>query len=523
MTFPANLVPAQKVEPARERTSSAAANQEPDNGAEFKKYVEAQRNLAKDQAEQARERRARDKDDAAPARERAAKTQVPAKKTDDKALSQNTSDGDVAKAGTEASTPATQKHEVKGEGDKQHKQSVVELLRTVTASEVAPSSVAPTADVRAMSGSEPLQTSANLQAMLAKIDSNKTQSEVAPAQLEQSTPETPIGEGGERSAGLQDAALVAADLADPASSAAQLATKQAASAIAAAAPQKTEAAAENLVKDSSKTALLGTLAKGSKTAVQIEGKLQDAVLPNSKTPDISLANGQESSKADLKALLSEAGSSKAAEGAKLSGDALGEVKVLKVETHFAPLGELKGPSRQVAEAMTGPRTSAANAAQVIDEINQSLADLRKGQPMRALQIQLRPDNMGTVRVHMQLRGNELEISMMASTREAAEMLKADKQVLHRVLTQAGYKADATNLTIQFRDDAGEQFRGATGGQQDGQSAQSGRGGEGAQGGRDQARGEQGKEQGASSQTITNAEAPASGALQQRDLREGIYL
>ncbi|GHB18489.1 flagellar hook-length control protein FliK [Pseudovibrio japonicus] len=134
----------------------------------------------------------------------------------------------------------------------------------------------------------------------------------------------------------------------------------------------------------------------------------------------------------------------------------GEVKVVSVETHLPP-ADLGRPAQQVANALT-KQVPAAAAARAAEDLAAQTADKQAVKPIKALEIQLRPDNLGVVRANIQMRGGELEISLTASTREAADMLKGDRQALARVLQDAGYRTETQNITINFKDEMAGQMR-----------------------------------------------------------------
>ncbi|MTI16770.1 flagellar hook-length control protein FliK [Rhodobacteraceae bacterium RKSG542] len=135
-----------------------------------------------------------------------------------------------------------------------------------------------------------------------------------------------------------------------------------------------------------------------------------------------------------------------------------DVKVLKTETHLPPALDNRIPAKQVGDAIlkTLPeiRTAREQSAQL---------DIQRApQVMKQLDIQLRPDNLGVVKVSMQLRGNELNVSMVTSTIEAFEMLQKDTNVLSKILREAGYRAENAQISVQFKDDAADSFRQSTG-------------------------------------------------------------
>ncbi|SFK65640.1 chemotaxis protein MotD [Pseudovibrio ascidiaceicola] len=135
----------------------------------------------------------------------------------------------------------------------------------------------------------------------------------------------------------------------------------------------------------------------------------------------------------------------------------GEVKVVSLETHLPP-AELGRPAQQVASALSKQLSQAASAANTAQELAAQAADAKAAKPVKSLEIQLRPDNLGAVRANIQMRGGELEISLVTNTREAADMLKGDRQALARVLQDAGYRTETQNITVNFKEEVSDQMR-----------------------------------------------------------------
>lgn len=135
-----------------------------------------------------------------------------------------------------------------------------------------------------------------------------------------------------------------------------------------------------------------------------------------------------------------------------------EVKVVSVETHLPPAAEVGRPVLQVASALSKQISSANARADAAQDISAQVANQQNAKVIKSLEIQLRPDNLGVVRANIQMRGGELEISLITSTPEAAEILKGDRQALARVLQDAGYRTDASNISITFKEEVSDQMR-----------------------------------------------------------------
>ncbi|QUS57442.1 flagellar hook-length control protein FliK [Pseudovibrio brasiliensis] len=190
----------------------------------------------------------------------------------------------------------------------------------------------------------------------------------------------------------------------------------------------------------------------------------------------------------------------------------GEVKVVSVETHLPP-ADMGRPVHQVASVLTKQLPAAASAAKAAQEVLAQIAEAQAAKPMKALEIQLRPDNLGVVRANIQMRGGELEISLITSTQEAADMLKGDRQALARVLQDAGYRTETQNITVNFKDEMSDQMR------QPGQNQERfGRGNNS-----DSEAGEGGSQQNWDEQPQAEFAGTGQNEPNTQDLRSGIYL
>ncbi|MGH0004412.1 flagellar hook-length control protein FliK [Pseudovibrio ascidiaceicola] len=190
----------------------------------------------------------------------------------------------------------------------------------------------------------------------------------------------------------------------------------------------------------------------------------------------------------------------------------GEVKVVSLETHLPP-AELGRPAQQVASALSKQLSQAASAANTAQELAAQAADAKAAKPVKSLEIQLRPDNLGAVRANIQMRGGELEISLVTNTREAADMLKGDRQALARVLQDAGYRTETQNITVNFKEEVSDQMR------QPGQNQERFGRGENSEG----EGGESGTQQNWDDQPHADHAGVGQNEADAQDIRSGIYL
>jgi len=130
----------------------------------------------------------------------------------------------------------------------------------------------------------------------------------------------------------------------------------------------------------------------------------------------------------------------------LPDEAAGTVKVLRQETHFAPNMRLS-PAQQVGDQMaTALKEMAAGNASG----QTGLSAKAEGPVLKTLDIQLNPHELGTVKVSLRMVGDSVEVSLVTSRAQTAELLKQDRLLLDQMLKATGFKADA--ITIQAGDD-----------------------------------------------------------------------
>lgn len=147
---------------------------------------------------------------------------------------------------------------------------------------------------------------------------------------------------------------------------------------------------------------------------------------------------------------------------------VGQVRVLREETHFAPSLRLS-PIQQIGEAITSalaePRPAPGGSAAA-----SSLFSPSSDRPMvKVLEIQLQPMELGSVKVALRLIGDRVEVVLSAQNPDTAELLKQDRQLLDQMLRAVGQKADT--ITIQSAGDDRPMFQinGSMPGQSSGQS------------------------------------------------------
>ncbi|ADZ72297.1 flagellar hook-length control protein FliK [Polymorphum gilvum] len=129
---------------------------------------------------------------------------------------------------------------------------------------------------------------------------------------------------------------------------------------------------------------------------------------------------------------------------------IGQIRVLREETHFAPSMRLS-PVQQIGGA-----------------ISTALSETRPGNPaatftarpdgptVKVLQIQLQPMELGSVKVTMKMVGDAVEVVLQASNPDTVEVLHRDRHLLDQMLRATGHKPDA--ITIQAASDDRPMFQ-----------------------------------------------------------------
>ncbi|WP_068417983.1 flagellar hook-length control protein FliK [Labrenzia sp. OB1] len=153
--------------------------------------------------------------------------------------------------------------------------------------------------------------------------------------------------------------------------------------------------------------------------------------------------------------VSDAASGRSAGRSMLPEEAAGTVKILRQETHFAPnmrLSPVQQVGNQIVSAMkdlpSGPGAQQAG-----------LSARAEGPVLKTLDIQLTPHELGSVKVSLRMVGDSVEVTMVASKAQTAELLKQDRQLLDQMLRVTGVKADA--ITVQAADDRPAMHTGAS--------------------------------------------------------------
>ncbi|GIL00215.1 MAG: hypothetical protein BroJett030_01140 [Alphaproteobacteria bacterium] len=144
---------------------------------------------------------------------------------------------------------------------------------------------------------------------------------------------------------------------------------------------------------------------------------------------------------------------------------------------FLPPAAQRSP---VIELVTGPLAATLEElAALADAPDAQAAAGDRAQVSRRLEIQLHPEELGTVRINLVSRGGEVSVEIIASTRQAHELLGSHKEALAEAIRQPGTTggevvirlADAqTGRDFQSGQHPAQQAPGPGGGNADGSAA-----------------------------------------------------
>jgi chemotaxis protein MotD len=122
-----------------------------------------------------------------------------------------------------------------------------------------------------------------------------------------------------------------------------------------------------------------------------------------------------------------------------------KVAVTGQETHFAPVMPIEALQKLATAIQSAmPATSAPMTLQVADAASVA-AGPDPAPPVRILTIRLDPPNLGEVSVKMRLRGDNLEISVVAEQHETTQMLQQHREVLTKLIGDTGYVTDVASV------------------------------------------------------------------------------
>ncbi|PKR90681.1 hypothetical protein CXZ10_04795 [Pleomorphomonas diazotrophica] len=130
-----------------------------------------------------------------------------------------------------------------------------------------------------------------------------------------------------------------------------------------------------------------------------------------------------------------------------------KMSVVTRETHFEPVARLS-PVQQIATAIGEDLANVADAAPA-DTSSQTTEPSRHSGPLKVLHVKLEPEDLGAVVLKMRLVDKTLELEVVASRQETADLLAKDRDMLTRALRGSGYTADVVAITTSTTPDGGQ--------------------------------------------------------------------
>ncbi len=122
-----------------------------------------------------------------------------------------------------------------------------------------------------------------------------------------------------------------------------------------------------------------------------------------------------------------------------------DVRVLKVETSFAPAAPSTF-STQFCKAIIDNLDRPANVQGVV--VGNPVLYPRRD-VVKSIQIQLHPDDLGSIKVAMHLRGDELSLKIEVTNRKAETLLIDDHRIIQELMNKAGYDVKETSISISL--------------------------------------------------------------------------
>ncbi len=131
-----------------------------------------------------------------------------------------------------------------------------------------------------------------------------------------------------------------------------------------------------------------------------------------------------------------------------------KMSVVTRETHFEPVSRLS-PVQQIATAIGDDLAALAEPA-AEEAVSRPAEPTRHSSgPLKVLHLKLEPEDLGAVVLKMRLVDKSLELEVVASRQETADLLAKDRDMLTRALRASGYTADVVTITTSTSPDSGQ--------------------------------------------------------------------
>lgn len=131
-----------------------------------------------------------------------------------------------------------------------------------------------------------------------------------------------------------------------------------------------------------------------------------------------------------------------------------KMSVVTRETHFEPVARLS-PVQQIATAIGEELVTVAEPKPTDTASPAAEPSRHSSGPLKVLHVKLEPEDLGAVVLKMRLVDKSLELEVVASRQETADLLAKDRDMLTRVLRGSGYTADVIAITTSTTLDSGQ--------------------------------------------------------------------
>jgi flagellar hook-length control protein FliK len=140
-----------------------------------------------------------------------------------------------------------------------------------------------------------------------------------------------------------------------------------------------------------------------------------------------------------------------------------KMSVVTRETHFEPVARLS-PVQQIATAIGDDLATLAEPPKGDVASQPTEPSRHSAGPLKVLHVKLEPEDLGSVVLKMRLVDKSLELEVVASRQETADLLAKDRDMLTRALRGSGYTADVVAITTSTAPDGGQMAGDRSGGQ-----------------------------------------------------------
>lgn len=131
-----------------------------------------------------------------------------------------------------------------------------------------------------------------------------------------------------------------------------------------------------------------------------------------------------------------------------------KMSVVTRETHFEPVARLS-PVQQITTVVGNELTAMAEPAKTEVGPQSTETSRHSSGPLKVLHLKLEPEDLGSVVLKMRLVDKSLELEVVASRQETADLLAKDKEALTRALRGSGYSADVVSISTSTSPDVGQ--------------------------------------------------------------------